>query len=123
MTACLQSAGLPVWLAEHAALVIAIIGVAIATAATRVLPMMFLSTEQLPRPVLRWLSFVPVAVLAALLGPDILMPDGKLQLSWHNLFLLVTVPALFIAWRTQSFFGTIAFGMGAVALARFLGWG
>lgn len=100
-----------------------ILGCALVTLLPRVLPMMYLSTESLPGVVLRWLSFVPVAVMAALLGPDVLVRDGAFALSFHNIYLAVALPALLVSWWTKSFFGTIAFGMGGVALLRFVGWG
>ena len=40
----------------------------------------------------------------------------------HNLFLMTALPALLVAWWSKSFFGTIAFSMGFVALMRYLGW-
>lgn len=106
---------------EHWELLLCIAGSSLVTCIPRVGPMMFLNTEALPAGVRRWLSFVPVAVMAALLGPDVLVRDNTLFLSTDNLFLMVAIPALAVAWWTKSFFGTIAFGMGAVALARY--WG
>ena len=104
-------------------LLLCILGASLVTALPRVLPMMYLSTERLPGVVLRWLSFVPVAVMAALLGPDVLVRDGGFALTPHNIYLVVAVPALAISWWTRSFFGTIAFGMVGVALLRYVGWG
>lgn len=113
--------GESIMMTEHWELVLCIAGSAFVTFVPRVGPIMFLNTEALPAGVRRWLSFVPVAVMAALLGPDVLVRDNVLYLSTDNLFLLVAIPALGVAWWTKSFFGTIAFGMGAVALARW--WG
>lgn len=100
-----------------------IAGCAVVTALPRVLPVMFLSADSLPPLVLRWLSFVPVAVMAALLGPDVLVRDGGLALSLENIYLAAALPSLLVAARTKSFFGTIACAMGSVALLRALGWG
>lgn len=100
-----------------------ILGCAVVTALPRVLPVMFLSADSLPPMVLRWLSFVPVAVMAALLGPDVLVRDNALALTLSNIYLAAALPSLLIAWYTKSFFGTIACAMGSVALLRALGWG
>ncbi|MEG2171793.1 MAG: AzlD domain-containing protein [Desulfovibrionaceae bacterium] len=108
-------------LAGQGELLIAIVGAAVVTFIPRVVPMMYLATDRLPPLVKSWLSFVPVAVLAALVGPDILIRNNTLDFSVHNLFLLVALPAMGVAWWTKSFFGTILFSMGAVALARYLG--
>lgn len=109
-------------LTGHTELLLAIVGASLVTCLPRVLPMMYISTEALPPMVRRWLGFVPVAVLAALVGPDVCIRDGVLDISVHNLFLLVAIPALGVAWWTKSFFGTIIFSMGAVAAARYLGF-
>lgn len=110
-------------LGGHLELIVAITGAVIVTCIPRVVPMMYLATENLPLPVKRWLSFVPVAVLAALIGPDVCITNGTLNLSPHNLFLMVAIPAIAVAWWTKSFFGTILFSMGAVAAGRYLGLG
>ncbi len=103
-------------------LFLTIIGCAVVTAVPRVLPLMYLSVESLPQASLRWLSFVPVAVMAALLFPDILTTDDKLFVSVDNTYLLAAIPSLLMAWYTKSFFGTIACAMGMVAALRYFGW-
>lgn len=85
----------------------------------RILPMMLLSGRSLAPWLIRWLSFVPATVLSALLLPGLVCPDGKLALNLDNIFLLAAFPTFFIAWRFGSFFGTVATGMGGVALVRY----
>lgn len=103
-------------------LLLCVIGMGVVTALPRVVPLTLLTGRTLPPTLIRCLSFVPVAVLSALLAPELLMKHGRLQLSLDNLFLLAALPTFFIAWRTRSFFGSIAVGMAAVALGRLLGW-
>lgn|GEM_PF-6737604 len=58
-----------------------IIGMALVTYLPRMLPLVVLLHRlPLPGPVYRWLGYVPVAVMAALLGPALAMPQGELQL-------------------------------------------
>ncbi len=99
-----------------------IVGCALVTAIPRVLPLMYLSVENLPETGLKWLSFVPVAVMAALLFPDIFVKGDKLFISLENTYLLAAFPSLMLAWYTRSFFGTIACAMGTVAALRYFGW-
>lgn len=87
----------------------------------RTVPLQLLSQRELNPVITRWLSFVPPAVLAALLAPDLIMKQGAVHMAADNLYLLAAVPATLVAWRTGSFFGTIAVGMAAVACARFFG--
>lgn len=65
-----------------------------------------------------WLKYVPVAVLAALLLPSLLVAEGKINLVWSNLYLWAALPAGFVAWKTKSMFATILVGMAIVAIAR-----
>ncbi len=103
-------------------LLIAIVGCVLVTLIPRILPLMYLSSESMPQSVLRWLSFVPVAVMSALLLPDIVIQNNELDLSFDNIFLLAAFPAFFVAWKTKSFFGTIACAMASVAFLRYIGW-
>ena len=103
-------------------LLLCIGGMALVTAVPRILPLTLLAGRTLPPALVRSLSFVPVAVLAALLAPELLVRDGALDLSHNNLFLLAAVPTFLMAWRSGSFFGSIATGMAAVAVGRLLGW-
>ncbi len=68
----------------------------------------------------RWLDFIPVAVMAALVGPDIFIYEGQFNLSSSNLFLLVSIPTLITAWISKNYFVTIAVGIALVILGRYL---
>ncbi len=103
-------------------LILTIVGCALVTAIPRVFPLMYLSVESLPKSALKWLSFVPVAVMAALLFPDILVKNNALFISMDNTYLLAAIPSLLLSWYTKSFFGTIACAMLTVALLRHAGW-
>ncbi len=103
-------------------LLLTIIGCALVTAIPRVFPLMYLSVESLPKTALQWLSFVPVAVMAALLFPDVLVKNNELYISFDNTYLLAAIPSLVLAWYSKSFFGTIACAMLTVAALRYGGW-
>ncbi len=103
-------------------LILTIVGCALVTSIPRVFPLMYLSVESLPKTALKWLSYVPVAVMAALLFPDVLIKGDALFISIDNTYLLAAIPSLFIAWYTNSFFGTIACAMLGVAALRYVGW-
>ena len=97
-----------------------ICGMGAVTYLPRLLPMLLLSERRLSAWIARWLSFVPATVLAALLAPELLCREGELTLNFDNLFLLAAIPTFIVAWRFKSFFGTVATGMGVVALARYI---
>jgi branched-subunit amino acid transport protein len=96
-----------------------IVGMGLVTYLPRLLPMLLLSGRNLAPWISRWLAFVPVTVLSALLAPGLVCTDGKLDLGFDNLFLMAALPTFLVAWRFKSFFGTVATGMGVVALARY----
>lgn len=85
-------------------------------------PITFLQGDSLPALFKRWLDYVPVAVMAALVGPDIFIYDGKLDFSVSNLFLIVSVPTLLAAIISKNYFVTIAVGIGLVIAARYYGF-
>jgi branched-subunit amino acid transport protein len=87
----------------------------------RVAPIWWLSSKTLPPVVIKWLGYVPVAVLASMLCPALVMPAQKVDLSVHNVFLLASGPTILVAWKTRSFFGAVLTGMVVVACVRYCG--
>ena len=93
-------------------------GMALVTYLPRMLPLAVLSRFQLPPLLLRWLGFVPVAVLSALLAKELLVQNGALAFSITNPFLLAAVPTFVVAVWSRSLMGTVLTGIVAVALLR-----
>lgn len=98
-----------------------IAGMLAVTYLPRAIPVVALASRSLPEAVVRWLSYVPAAVLAAMLGPELLLANGRIDLSTDNVFLLASIPSLLVARLTNSFFGAVFTGIGCVALLRYLG--
>lgn len=59
----------------------------------------------------RLLAYVPPAVLAALIAPELLMAGGEFQFHSGNLRLWAGLAAAVVAWRTRSVLATIATGL------------
>jgi branched-subunit amino acid transport protein len=98
-----------------------ICGMLAVTYIPRMLPVVALASRNMPPALIRWLGFIPTAVLSALLLPDLVVREGGLDFGKENIFLWVALPTLVVAWRTRSFFGAIFTGMGLVAVARWIG--
>jgi branched-subunit amino acid transport protein len=64
----------------------------------------------------RALRYVPVAVLAALVAPDLLAHAGTLDVGLSNARLWAGAAAILVAWRTRSVVATVAVGMGVLWL-------
>jgi branched-subunit amino acid transport protein len=86
----------------------------------------FLLPEQdLPMP--QWLReglrYAPIAALAAVVAPELVMTQGHLIDTWRDARIFGALVGLaFYAWR-RSLFGTIVCGTGVMLALRFgLGW-
>ena len=95
-----------------------ILGMGLVTALPRILPIWLLAEHHLPPIVERWLKFVPVTVLSALLLPSLLMPEGVIDLRFSNLYMWAAIPTLLVGLKTRSLFGSVITGMLLIALAR-----
>jgi len=74
----------------------------------------------MPPLLLRWLEFIPAAVLSALLAQGLLLDGGQLSLPPDNPALLAAIPAFAVAIWTRSLMGTVVAGIAAMALLRAL---
>ncbi len=99
---------------------ITMIGMGLVTYLPRLLPAWFLRGRKMPPFLEAWLKYVPVAVLAALLLPSLLVEGNQFNLEWNNLYLWAALPAGLTAWKTRSMFATVLVGMAFVAIARLI---
>jgi branched-subunit amino acid transport protein len=81
--------------------------------------------QELPMP--KWLReglrYAPIAALAAVVAPELVMTQGHLVDTWHDARIFGALAGLaFYAWK-RSLFGTIVCGTGVMLALRFgLGW-
>ena len=104
---------------DQAEIFLTILGMGLVTYGPRLLPTLALASRSLPPLIVAWLRYVPVAVLAAMLLPSLLSPNGNFELSLSNLFLWAAIPTLLVGWKTRSLFGSVVVGMLLVAVGRF----
>jgi branched-subunit amino acid transport protein len=86
------------------------------TFAARLSFILLLDRIQVPEWFRRGLRFVPVAVLSAIILPELTSPNGSLFISWRNPQLLAGAVAILVAWRTRNVILTIVAGMGALLI-------
>ena len=96
---------------------IAIVGSAAATYLARSLPFAFRFRGRLPAAATRYLEALPVAIIAALVGPAVVAPAGA-PTHGAEPFAAALVIAT-VAWRRSLLAGVIA-GVVSVALLRLL---
>ena len=91
---------------------ILIAGMALVTFAVRYPVMVLVGKIPLPDRVFRALRYVPPAVLAAIIVPAVLIPDGKtIFISPSNSYLVAGILAVVISWRSKNLLLTIVLGM------------
>jgi len=99
--------------------VIMIIG-GLLTFATRLSFIFLLDRIKVPDWFQRGLRFVPMAVLSAIILPELTSPNGTLFLSWRNPQLLAGMLAILVAWKTKNVLLTILAGMLALVAFQLL---
>jgi branched-subunit amino acid transport protein len=98
-----------------------IVGMSLVTFAVRYPVMVLVGKIPLPETVFRALRYVPPAVLAAIILPEILMNDDKrIDVSLDNSYLIASIIAALVAWRTKNLLLTIVIGMATMLLWRAL---
>ena len=96
---------------------IAIVGSALATYLTRSLPFAAAFGGRLPPAATRYLEALPVAIIAALVGPAVLAPSGALTHGAEPIAAALVIAT--VAWRRSLLAGVIV-GVVAVALLRLI---
>jgi len=90
---------------------LSIAGMGVITFAIRVSLIALVGRTDLPPAVRRSLRFVPPAVLMALAAPALVRPEGTIDLSFANAYLVAGALAAIIAWKIQHTLLTIGAGM------------
>jgi branched-subunit amino acid transport protein len=76
----------------------------------------------LPAWAMRALYYAPVAALAAVVAPEVVMTQGHLMRGWQDARLFGAVAGALLFWWRRSVLLTLLGGM-AVYLPLHLGWG
>lgn len=95
-----------------------ILSMAAATYFTRFASALLLERTGIPSWLTRLLKHVPTAMLAALIAPALLAPQGYLQIEPGNHYLLAGAVAAFLAWKRQHPAVTMGAGMAVMLMLR-----
>ncbi|PLX40228.1 MAG: AzlD domain-containing protein [Deltaproteobacteria bacterium] len=88
-----------------------LLGMGAVTYLPRLLPLLFLTRWELPRWLVEWLELIPVAILAALLAPALLVDGKSLSVDFTRADFIVAIPTFLFAYRVRSLGGTVVVGM------------
>jgi len=99
-----------------------IIGMALVNFSLRFVPLAVLSRISLPDWLKRWLSYIPVSVMATLVAGEVFRPDGIWIDGVLDPHLLAAIATGLVYQRTRSFAGATVAGIVAfLALGTVLG--
>jgi len=110
-----------------------IVSVFLANYALRFAPLAILSRVEIPRPIMRWLSYTPIAVLGALVTVEIILPaidaaffpgtiPAGAQTPLDHIPLLFNpgiyagIATMLVFYKTRSFIGASIIGVALFAL-------
>lgn len=100
------------------AFVLLMLGCALVTWVPRVVPFILVRNVKLPDVVLRWLAYIPVCILSALVLESLFQADGNfVTFDWLNL--AAFLPTLIVAIWTKSLSKTVIIGVITMAIFRF----
>ena len=94
--------------------------VGILTFGIRLSFIIILDRWQPPKLIERALRFVPVAVLSAIIAPELILRSGTADFSFENLRLIAGIVAIIVAWKTKNIIWTIVAGMGILLALQYL---
>jgi branched-subunit amino acid transport protein len=97
-----------------------LIGMTAVTYLPRVFPLWLLTKREIPAALRIWLQYIPVAVLAALLTPSLIIQKEQVDFSLSNTTLLAAVPTFLVAYVFKNTLFTIVVGMTCLGLIRWL---
>lgn len=99
--------------------ILLIFGCAAVTWLPRVLPFALVRNITLPAVVLKWLSYIPVCILSALVFDSLFKREQSfVTINWLNGSVLI--PTLLVAIKTKSLSKTVIAGVVTMALFRWL---
>ncbi|MFD1672666.1 AzlD domain-containing protein [Agrilactobacillus yilanensis] len=93
----------------------------LATWLIRVVPFMLVKNFKIPPMLMRFLSFVPVAILSAIFVESLLIYHTGHWPSINFGNFLASIPAIITAIISKSLLAVVVVGVIAMALIRFLG--
>ena len=100
----------------RADIVAMIVAMGAVTYLSRIAGFLIVQVIGVPKSVARWLTYVPVGILTALIVPTLIVREGQLHVALDNHYLLAGLIAAAVAYKTRSVLVTVGVGLAAVFL-------
>jgi branched-subunit amino acid transport protein len=97
-----------------------IVGMALINYLVRFPPIAVVSRVDLPAPVMRWLSFIPISVMGALVAGEVLRPDDRFVNPVTSPWVWAAAATGAVYLYTRSFLGATLAGMVSFVVLRVL---
>lgn len=98
-----------------------ILGMALVTFITRFGSLVLFRQVGIPSFFDKWLRHVPTAILTALIVPSLLLPQGQLDFSFNNHYLLAGIFSALVSYKTRSIIASVGLGMMVMFSLNWLG--
>lgn len=100
------------------AMLLTIIGCCLVTLLPRIAPFILVKKVELPQSVKKWLGYIPICILTALVVQGMWSVEQGIKLTLHWHYLLALLPTVAAAIWTRSLAITVITGVIAAALVR-----
>jgi branched-subunit amino acid transport protein len=97
-----------------------IIGGCIVTVIPRVLPITILSKIKLNDKVTKFLTYIPISILSALIAAELFTVNNKFSIQDNFLEVLAAIPTILVALKKNNLLLTVIVGIISIAILRFL---
>lgn len=101
-------------------IIIFIFGAGIATYLTRFPLIVLAKKKEIPAWLLKYMSYIAPSILTALIVPHIFIQEGKLDLSFSNVYILAAGITSIVAYFTKNMLVSVITGICSVGLLTFL---
>lgn len=98
-----------------------LIGMVLSSFLPRVIPLLASRGRKIPEKAVKWLSYVPAAIFAALIASDIFFWEGSISFDpILNVKLLPSLLVLLISFKFRNLFVSMIAGVIAISLMIYL---
>lgn len=105
---------------SHTTIWAVIIGMGVTNFILRFVPMAALSRIALPKPIMRWLSYIPISVMGALFAKEVLLPSTKYNPVIANPGIYGAIISMITFKLSKSFMGSTLAGVVSFVALRAL---
>lgn len=105
---------------DNTRFILIILGTMIVTYIPRMLPLVLLSKTKLPKRVEKFLDYIPIAILGAILFQTLIIRDSEIVITITNDYLIIGIITILFAKFVKRVDFIVIFGIVATIIFRYL---